>query len=149
MTELTLETMDGMTRPELMQIAQDRFGLSFTARSTKGDIIDSLAFELGLKVPAAQVAADEQAEDKPPEKLWLRVHVSDKDNESQDVFVNVQGRQMLIKRGQWVQVLPEVIEALRNAVQTVYDRVPSREFPGRVELIPREAPSYPFETRAA
>jgi hypothetical protein len=48
-----------------------------------------------------------------------------------------------------VQVPRIVMNILRDAVQTVYDRKPSKGAPGRVDLVPREAESYPFETRAA
>ena len=142
MSDITLETLGSMTRDQLLDLARVRFALQFSARDNKSAIIDAIAKAAGIGAPTSP-----QAEKKEDGHIQIRIHRSDKEDEPEDVFVGANGRRFLIKRGEWVTVPKIVANILRDAIQTVYDRKPSKDFPGRIELHPREAESYPFESR--
>lgn len=68
-------------------------------------------------------------------------------NEVDPVPVGVNGRTYTINRGQVAAVPPEVVEVLRNAMQTIYWQE-TDPMTGRRITKSREALSYPFEIRA-
>lgn len=57
-----------------------------------------------------------------------------------DLQVSVNGRLMLLPRGRPIDVPYRYFEALKNAVQTLYDPDPEDKH----NLVSREVPSYPF-----
>jgi len=67
---------------------------------------------------------------------WAVIVVAASDKSNRDVQVNVNGKQFLLQRGVEVPVPPMVLEALKNAVQTVY--------PDTTSMLPVSRHSYPF-----
>lgn len=68
---------------------------------------------------------------------------------SEPVFVGVNGRHMLIPRGEWSFVKPEFVEVLEHCVRTVIDPVPmdpSKPMDIGGTLPPRDVLQYPFRT---
>ena len=63
-----------------------------------------------------------------------------------EVPVAVGGVQFTIQRDKWVPVPYRVFEALKNAVETVYEPGPKDE-DGRQVPVGRDVPSYPFSYR--
>lgn len=89
------------------------------------------------KRPTKPAKADAPADGK------VRIVIQKTKEDTRDVFVQVNFKPYLIKRGVPVEVPPEVVEALNNAVQVTY--VGERGPDGRIELTAQDTPSYPFQ----
>lgn len=85
------------------------------------------------KQPASASAAD-----------MVRILIPKTKDQTRDVFVSVQFKPYLIKRGEPVEVPRHVATALELAVQTEYEpRVDP--ITGRKEMVPQQTMSVPFQ----
>lgn len=79
--------------------------------------------------------ADAPAKKPKAKKGWLTIVIAESEKDKQPVFVGVDGHSYRIRRGENVAVPPQVVEALKQAIQ----RIPQKD--GTI----REVPSYPFQ----
>ncbi|NCF34757.1 MAG: hypothetical protein GWP50_14455 [Proteobacteria bacterium] len=82
-------------------------------------------------------AADTKSEVEEPERRsgWPTIVISEDENDQQPVFVGVNGKNYWIRRGEPVAVPPEVVNALTDAKQVVWN--------GK-DGVSKTIPSYPF-----
>jgi hypothetical protein len=76
------------------------------------------------------------------EKVRIVIHRSEAVGGDEAVAVGVNGRIMLIPRGEPVMVPRPYVEALEHAERIIYDQITLPE--GQMELRPRKVPAYPF-----
>lgn len=90
---------------------------------------------------ALRAAVGEDAPAKPAKenKGWVKIYIAEDENDQQPAFVGVNGKSYRIRRGEEVEVPPEVVEVLRNAVQRVWD--------GRNQEW-KLVPTYPWSLRS-
>lgn len=80
---------------------------------------------------------------KDPDREYVRVHlmVTDEAGGSDAVQVGVNGKVMLVPRGEDVDIPVEYFHVLQNAVEHRYDPLPD----GGINPVPRVVPKYPFQ----
>lgn len=76
-----------------------------------------------------------------PEKVKIIISRTDEAGGDEPVFVSVNGRGMLVPRGEEVEVPYPYFEVLNHAVKDVYE--PLKD--GGINPIPRKVPAYPFQ----
>lgn len=103
----------------------------------EGDEIDVSEDDPAL--PKLQKAAPELAEK--PAKVTIIISRTNEPGGNQPVPVAVNGRAMLIPRGEPVEIPEHFFEALKNAERAVYDQYPD----GGINPTPRIIPEYPFQ----
>ncbi len=125
-----------LDQSEAIRILTEKLAQSEAARKAAED--KAVAAEEKV---AAGVANQSQASSK--ERWAIVIDEASSETENHEVFVQVNGRAYQIQRGQEVQVPPEVIDVLKNAVigrsQQMFD-----EFGRPKGIQVREAPRHPF-----
>ncbi|MEQ9131099.1 MAG: hypothetical protein RJQ08_13675 [Salinisphaeraceae bacterium] len=145
------------TEPQLRAFAESHLGITIAANARpetvlakvkeawpKDHIVVIGADDEGAKPEGAApppVTADQQPDDKG--MVTIMVQRTEEAGGDDPVFVAVNGRGMLIPRGEWHPIPVAFYEVLRNAVKDIYDALPD----GGMNPIPRKVPSYPFQTR--
>jgi len=125
--------VNGMSREELKATAAD-LGIEFSANIGNDKLAERIKVHLGEPVEIPEPAGD-IAPASTAKKYEITIATDSRDK--QPVFVSVNGRSYVIKRGEKVTVPASVVEVLSNAVQYVYD-------PQTLER--QEVLSYPFQT---
>jgi hypothetical protein len=89
------------------------------------------------KAVVVEPAADAQPEVEEPDRKsgWPTIVIAEDENDQQPVFVGVNGKNYWIRRGEPVAVPPEVVNALSDAKQVVWN--------GK-DGVSKSIPSYPF-----
>lgn len=128
---------------ELKQYARDELGLS-VPRGIDEDAIRKLiadADETVIEPPKPAKVGDVL-----PAKRRVKIHImkTDKDGGDRDVPVGVNGKIYLIQRGVDVEVPVEVVEVLKNAIETRWEQRKDPDNPLRSQMIRRDTHAYPF-----
>lgn len=123
--------LEKMTVRELRAHARDKYGLNLPVGASEQMIRDAIE-----EVKEQEVA-------KCP-KGYYRIVVakSPVKGGDRDVPVTVGEKRYLLKRGVEINAPEEVVEVLRNAIETRAE--PRTDENGRTELVMYEVPSYPF-----
>ena len=79
-----------------------------------------------------------------PEKVRIHINVTEEASGDQPVQVGVNGKIMLIPRGEDVEIPYPYYEVLKHAISHKYDALPG----GGINPVPREVPLYPFQVLA-
>ena len=89
------------------------------------------------KAVVVEPAADAKSEVEAPDRRsgWPKIVIAEDENDQQPVFVGVNGKNYWIRRGEPVAVPPEVVNALSDAKQVVWN--------GK-DGVSKSIPSYPF-----
>lgn len=107
----------GMSIPEGLAVAGVKKRIKDELKKLGQDVVESEA-----PAPAAPVVAKPAAKPAPvnPFKVMRTIHIhkSSDDTGADQVFVSVNGKSFLIKRGEDVEVPEPVVEVLKNAVET-------------------------------
>lgn len=74
----------------------------------------------------------------------FKIRINSTDSEQEDVPVGIQGHVFLIKRDTEVVVPESVVEVLRGATKTLFRQRKRADGEGN-ELVPYQAPRFPFE----
>jgi hypothetical protein len=104
------------------------------------EVGDSLADLAPTGIKNVLVVENEKLEEDGEKKVYIELQTSDAPGGDQPQFVQVNGRSILIPRGQRVQVAKKFVEALKNAVTEVYE--PLRD--GGVAVEPRKVARFPM-----
>lgn len=148
------------TREQMMQFGQTVLGLSIpgnigdeTLRAKitevwdKDDIVLPLAAETPASPegdPPAPVTEDQQAaaaDKKAAEKVTIILQRTEDAGGDEPVPVSVNGKCMLIPRGEEATIPRPYYEVLKNAVTHRYESVKD----GGINPTPRKVPAYPFQ----
>lgn len=139
---------------QLRAFAQDYLGMTFPG-NTKADTMRAKIMpawnksEIPVEVPS-DAAVDQQEGSPPPApngqqhdptKVRIIVQRTEDAGGDEPVPVGVNGRLMLIPRGEEVSVPYPYFEVLQNAVKHIYDPLPE----GGISNTPRKVPAYPFQ----
>lgn len=123
------------SKEELREYARNELGLNLHPNSSIETLRAKIAAETGQELPAAP----KEAKAAKPKTVTINIHpVAGKSGRS-DVFVAVNDRTFLIKRGVNVEVPVEVAHVLENAVEDVWERDEEAN-----DLVKRSALAYPF-----
>lgn len=94
-------------------------------------------------VDAALAAFDPHDALRRAKRVKIRVHKTGHPNESEDIYVGVNGVRYQIKRGEVVEVPEPVMLNLKDAVRTVYKWVTDAD--GEMRQDPSYVQAYPFD----
>lgn len=159
-TETKTVKISEATREQLRTFAQQMLGMSFAANASTDKMIGQIRSAWDKdEIPVIAASGPTDQTGTPPAKpngtRALRGDTSKNDpqveltiNEQEGpagkrpVFVQVNGRGMLIPRNQRVTVGYRFFEALKNAVKTVHEQ----EEDGNISS--RDVPSYPFQVHS-
>lgn len=136
--------LESASTVELRQYARDELGLS-VPRGASDEAIKKLITdtdETQAPVPKPVKVGKEPKLDQP--RVKIHIMKLDGDTGNDDVYVGVNGKGYLIKRGEDVDVPVEVVEVLKNAVETRYHEQRDPDKPNKVALVRRDVHSYPF-----
>lgn len=86
-------------------------------------------------------SAIKAATDERPEKVRIIINVTEETGGNDPVVVGVNGKVMLIPRGEEVEIPHPYFEVLKNAVTHKYEQLPD----GGLNPVPREVSLYPFQ----
>jgi len=154
--------IDAATTEQLAEFAQASLGIEIKPRTPvhiarakvlkahSGDTITLLQRDTAqVPAPAGAAAALNQAM-APDSKDMLRIFIQpagDEDEENEPAFVSVNGKAMLIPRGEEVLVPRPYVEALRDAVRYFFPEVKVDPLKGEIGGLgkPREVLTYPFQ----
>lgn len=139
--------LDAATINELRVYARDELGLQVPQKGmTKELLIEAIRdadpsfnpepVKAGEDLPAPAV--------KGKKTVKIMVHKTSEQGGDRDVFVGVNGKARLIKRGVEVEVPIEVAEVLKNAIETRYEWKADPRHPQGGENVARDAQAYPF-----
>ena len=120
-------------KDELREYARNELGINLPSNATEETLRERILAHLngpaGAK-PAASPAS---------KTAVINIHKTQGKLGRHDVFVSVNNRDYLIKRGVDVEVPLEVVHVLENAVEDVYEFDEDRR-----DIVKREAHAYPF-----
>lgn len=88
--------------------------------------------------PPPPVTAEQQRQ---PDKVRVIIARTDEAGGDEPVPVGVNGRVMLVPRGEEVDIPPSYYEALQHAVKNIYER----DDQGNLVPEPRKVPAYPIQ----
>lgn len=128
---------------EMKQYARDELGLSIP-RGAEEETIRKLIADADDS--SAQPPKPAKVGDVIPKRRMIKINImkTDRDGGDRDVPVGVNGKLYLIQRGVDVEVPAEVVEVLRNAVETRWEQRKDPENPLRSQMIRRDTHAYPF-----
>jgi hypothetical protein len=112
-----------MTKQQLIQEAQKRFGLTFTDDMPKHQMIEDFLDAQDAESKRSKTARAKR-NPKTGKRPRVRVifHNQGGPGGSDDIFVSVNGRAYLIKREHEVMLPFEVMRVIENAEQSVFER---------------------------
>jgi hypothetical protein len=129
--ELKRNDLEQMTRDQLMELAQERFGVQLDSRAKKEDMVENtLALQdqhISQESDGAEEAPSrgEQNVETRAERVEVTLHSDEAPGGDQAHPVGVNGKVWTIPRDKPVLVPREVAEVLENAKQGVVERDPS------------------------
>ena len=144
------------THPELLTFARDTLGLNLppnTKIETLRARITTAWDKDYITVPEETASAEPQqlgpkpqpatADQKGPKsgKVRIVITVTEEAGGNEPVPVGVNGKVMLIPRGEEVDIPESYFEVLQHAIAHKYDALPD----GGMNPVPREVPLYPFQ----
>ena len=140
---------------ELLMFARDTLGLNLPPNTKVETLIARITAAWDkehILVPEAEPEKPKQSGPKPqpvtsaqeePEKAKVRViiQVTEEAGGADPVPVGVNGKVMLIPRGEEVDIPESYFEVLQHAITHKYEALPD----GGMNPIPRKVPLYPFQ----
>jgi hypothetical protein len=108
-----------MTKEQLLDYAQKRYGKTLKTDMKKSEIIKTLQDMGAEAVPAAGGDASGRGLS---DKIRVIFHNQDGPGGADDIFVSVNGKGYLIKREHEVELPGEVMHIIENAKQNVFER---------------------------
>lgn len=142
------------SQAQLRAFAEAYLGMSFppnakteTVRSkiraawTKGEILVEVPEEAAEPAPGAPPPAPPGHRAPDPHKVRIILQRTDEPGGDEPVPVGVNGRVMLIPRGEEVEIPMAYYEALKNAITYRYESLRD----GGLNPVPRKVPMYPFQ----
>jgi len=126
------------SKDELIDYARNELGMNPRAGTPIDSLREAIAKEQGIELPKkARADAPPKADSK--KMVMINIHPVAGKTGRQDVFVSVNDKDYLIKRGVNVRVPPEVVEVLNHAVEDAYEYDEVAK-----DMVRRETLSYPF-----
>lgn len=122
--------VNALTYTEMKEQARI-LGLDVKGNISAEELRKQLRLAVGEETETPKLAAK-------PKANWKTVYIAEDDKDSQPAFVGVNGKSYRIRRGEEVEVPPEVVEALKNAVQRTWDTKAQAW---------RMVPTYPWSLR--
>jgi hypothetical protein len=135
--------LQNASEQELRDYAQDELGIDFPKNMKPATMIKRIQEQEGVE---SEGVVDSQEDAKPsrPKFVSISIPKTEGDTGSKDVFVAVNGRTYLIKRGETVRVPYGVYSALKDAVERKYETIHDPKTNTR-ELVSREVQAYPVQ----
>jgi hypothetical protein len=124
------------SKDELREYARNELGINLPSNASESTLREKVAVAMGVEV--LNTAAPARAARK-PKSVVINIHKTQGKLGRSDVFVSVNNRDYLIKRGVDVDVPAEVVHVLENAVEDVFEYDEARK-----DIVRREAHAYPF-----
>lgn len=110
-----------MTKEQLLDYAQKRFGMTLKAEMKKSEIIKAIQ-EMSNDVDIAPAVGNDGSAQGLNNKVRVIFHNQDGPGGADDIFVSVNGKAYLIKREHEVELPGEVMHIIENAKQHVFER---------------------------
>jgi hypothetical protein len=143
------------TEPQLRSFAESYLGMTFPA-NTKPETIRAKVMAAWTKEeimvedeePKAALTGQPprtpKGKEPSPDKVRIIIQRTEEAGGDEPVPVGVNGKIMLVPRGEEVEIPVSYFEVLKNAVKDIYE--PIKE--GGINPVPRKVPSYPFQRLA-
>lgn len=123
------------SKDELREYARNELGINLPSNATEATLREKVAAAMGVEIPQAppNAGADKR------KTVTVNIHKTQGKLGRGDVFVSVNNKDYLIKRGTDVEVPVEVMHVLQNAIEDTfeYDEVTK-------DIVKREVHAYPF-----
>lgn len=137
------EMLEGMTKQELVKYGKITFGLPFTGKYERTDMINQIKqsarkFQLNDNIRVGEELAKE---DLMPGFAEIQLHRTDMLKKSRSVIVGLQGKFASLPIGPKFWCPVELLNILKDAVRIEYDQDTTVEPP---ELVAKEVHAYPF-----
>lgn len=156
MSENKVVKLNDAGAAELRAYAETQLGITFGGAESKVNMRAKIleAKPDLVEIPALEKAAGPtQQGDAPkpvtasqpppaPEKVRIIINRTEDPGGDEHVPVSVNGRAMLIPRGETVEIPLPYFQVLQNAVRHVYDPLPDGK---GINPKPREVPMYPYQ----
>ena len=120
-------------KDELREYARNELGINLPSNATEETLRERILAHLNGPAGAKPAASPKG------KTAVINIHKTQGKLGRHDVFVSVNNRDYLIKRGVDVEVPLEVVHVLENAVEDVYEFDEDRR-----DIVKREAHAYPF-----
>jgi hypothetical protein len=124
------------SKDELREYARNELGINLPSNASESTLREKVAAAMGVEI--LNTAAPAKADAK-PKTVKINIHKTQGKLGRSDVFVSVNNRDYLIKRGVDVDVPVEVVHVLENAVEDVFEYDEQKK-----DIVRREAHAYPF-----
>ena len=122
------------SKDELREYARNELGINLPSNATEETLRERILAHLNGPVGAKPTASPPKAK-----AAVINIHKTQGKLGRHDVFVSVNNRDYLIKRGVDVDVPVEVVHVLENAVEDVFEYDEQKK-----DIVRREAHAYPF-----
>lgn len=125
------------SKDELIDYARNELGLNLRANASLATLRVKVAEAIGFELPDDPPAAQEVA--AKPATVTINIHPTHGSSGRDAVFVSVNDKSFLIKRGVNVKVPVGVVEVLEHAVEDVFEYDDEAK-----DVVKRQTLSYPF-----
>ena len=124
------------SKDELREYARNTLGINLPTNASEQTLRERVAMALGIEVAAAPATAPTKSMRK---TVVINIHKTPGKLGRSDVFVSVNNRDFLIRRGVDVEVPGEVMHVLENAIEDAWEMDDETR-----DLKKREVHAYPF-----